>query len=120
MSVPLCAQQEGFSKTLPGRWLFDSFEIDKTRLTSEAKKKIEIAEKQNEGMMVSLHEDKSYRIFHVARGHKNLIRSGKYKLTQNGTFLTIEGLSGKIESIDATVLRISNPDRPVMKFKKSI
>ena len=111
------AQELQVRQQLVGDWIYFTLEYSETTSESD-KNEIREANKNNKNLVISFHADGSYMIWDKTEGKKYPLAKGKLELSKKGKHLKIEGLEGDIEKLDATILKLTGPDRPIMVFKK--
>jgi hypothetical protein len=114
----LTAQETSSRKKLVGSWTFYKLEYPKD-ISREDKADSAKAARMNAGIMLFFMADGKYKVSVVKNKQREVVASGTIKLSENDTYLKIEGMEGYIADLDNQYLKIFLPDRPLLVFKKN-
>lgn len=114
----LSAQETSNRKKLVGNWTFYKLEYPKD-LSREDKADSAKAARMNAGIMLIFTTDGKYKVSIVKNKQREVVASGIIKLSENDTYLKIEGMEGYIADLDNQYLKLFHPDKPLLVFKKN-
>jgi len=112
------AQETGIRQKLVGSWIFYNLEYPKD-MSAKEKKEAAKAASMNAGVMLIFSDDGKYKVSALQNNKRQVVASGIFKLSENDTYLKIEGLEGYIADLDKQYLKLFLPDKPLLVFRKN-
>ncbi|OQP59612.1 hypothetical protein A3860_36645 [Niastella vici] len=88
-------------------------------MSAKEKKESAKAASMNAGMLLIFTDDGKYKVTALQNNKRQVVASGTFLLSENDTYLKINGLEGYIADLDKQYLKLFLPDRPIMVFRKN-